>query len=123
MRLFLATLVFCLASVPLSAEPLTQAQIKQEILDRAFRYEGQENGQRLSGVIAYRADGKIFIQTAENYLDGGTWQIKSNALCTRILIARNSNEICFRITPAGIGYSTSHGFRLTPIDDNRFQGA
>ena len=117
-------LLLALAPPVQAAELLNLKDISEEIIHRAWTYEGTANGQELAGTIVYRRDGKLLILTDQGYSDGGTWQLKHpDRLCTRVRDFRQSAEVCFGIAPLGEDhYATSHGFRLYLTPDKSFEG-
>lgn len=120
MRVVLFCLTLLLIPAGVTANALTETQLRNELIDRAFKYSGKENGRALQGIIAYRQDSRIFIRTGEQYRDGGTWRIAGNAFCTRVTLLRNDGEVCFKVTRNGPDHRTSHGFRLRALLDRGF---
>ncbi len=107
-----------------AAEPLTSYQLYNQLIDQPFHYRGRENGRRKEGQIVYGLKGRLMIRTRQGYQDSGTWQILGGKMCTRVKIGRRGARKCFSVTPRPDGsYSTSHQYRLTPIEDRSYLGS
>jgi len=111
------------ASTLSAAPPLSTKQILAQITNQPFIYRGVENGQKKEGRIVYERDGSMLILSTLGYIDGGTWRIISDQMCTKVTLGRAGRQVCFDIFPKiQDAYSTSHNYKLYPIIDERFKG-
>jgi len=119
----IAVLAISLSPAGVIAAPLSSSEILTRITDQTFLYRGVENGRKKEGSIVYGKNGRLYILTKQNYVDGGTWNIVANQMCTRVTLGRGGKRVCFYIYPKKYGaYSTSHKYELFPVVDDRFKG-
>lgn len=117
MRLSLLSLPIAafLLATPLSAQtkPLSGPQLASALSGHSYDYVGMVGGQRFSGTLTYAASGSLMVETDSGAPEGGTWRIKGNAVCTKLVNLRDGNETCYTVRRLNRKrLATSHGFTL-----------
>lgn len=115
MRISVLTIsvVASLFTTSLAAQTLNGAQIETALSGQSYDYVGMVNGRRLSGNLTYAAGGSLVVKTESDAPEGGTWQIKGHAVCTRLVNLRGGNETCYTLRRQNRNrLTTSHGFTL-----------
>lgn len=108
-------LSICLAlltAAPVTAEPMTAADIKAKIIGQTF------NARR--GVVrarmTYALDGSVTLKTPV-FTRGGTWRLVGNQLCVNITKGPGKGETCAAVTELGNGkYRASDGATLVSLE-------
>ena len=97
---------------------LTTAELRDLVTGNSFAYSGNLQGKRFSGKMEFHENGNLFVSTDSGIPEGGTWRLKPNEVCTRLVALRNGEENCFSISRLDNGgYRTSHGFAIEQIEE------
>ncbi|MGH1444690.1 MAG: hypothetical protein ACRBBO_01460 [Cognatishimia sp.] len=111
--LIATTLITLTACATPQSPNLTSAELNALVTGNSFNYSGSLQGHRFSGEMTFNENYNLFVSTNSGAPEGGTWRIKDNTLCTRLVSLRNGQENCFSVQHVSEGkYVTSHGFTI-----------
>ena len=95
---------------------LSYRELADTLPGKSYTYSGTVRGHRFSGNLTFNENGNLFIATDAGDPEGGTWRIKGNEVCTRLVVLYSGQEQCFGIIATGeTSFRTTHGFRATLI--------